>query len=205
MRNRRTIVGCLMALLMSVSMWQLQAQVHVGVKGGLNISTVHFDSDLFKADNLTGFQVGPMIECQIPLVGLGFDAALLYSQKGMEVKTVGDVKKSMKSDYLSVPLNLKWKMGIPLAKLFVAAGPYVDFRIGGDKLWELPGELADQVKTRNFGAGLNFGAGVELISHLQVGFNYALGLTDNYSVETPSLSKSDGKNRGWSVTAAILF
>ena len=83
MRNRRTIVGCLVALLMSVSMWQLQAQVHVGVKGGLNISTVHFDSDLFKADNLTGFQVGPMIECQIPLVGLGFDAALLYSKKGM--------------------------------------------------------------------------------------------------------------------------
>ena len=75
----------------------------------------------------------------------------------------------------------------------------------GTQLWELPGELADQVKTRNFGAGLNFGAGVELISHLQVGFNYALGLTDNYSVETPSLSKSDGKNRGWSVTAAILF
>ncbi|MBS1319920.1 MAG: PorT family protein, partial [Parabacteroides sp.] len=51
-------------------------------------------------------------------------------------------------------------------------------------------------------AGLNFGAGVELISHLQVGINYGLGLTDNYSAEKYDLN---AKNRGWSVTAAILF
>ena len=87
----------------------------------------------------------------------------------------------------------------------MAAGPYVGFRVGGNKIWEIPGSMVDQVKTKNFSAGLNFGAGVELISHLQVGLTYGLGLTDNYSVETPSLTKKDGKNRGWSVTAAILF
>ena len=63
----------------------------------------------------------------------------------------------------------------------------------------------DQVKAKNFSAGLNFGAGVELISHLQVGFNYGLGLTDNYSIEKVNLSDGAGKNRGWSITAAILF
>lgn len=45
-------------------------------------------------------------------------------------------------------------------------------------------------------------ADVELIKHLQVGFNYALGLTDDYSASKLELN---GKNRGWSITAAILF
>ena len=83
--------------------------------------------------------------------------------------------------------------------------PYIGFRVGGDKFWDIPGSVADQVKAKNFSAGLNFGAGVELISHLQVGFNYGLGLTDNYSIEKVNLSDGAGKNRGWSITAAILF
>ena len=45
-------------------------------------------------------------------------------------------------------------------------------------------------------------SGVELIRHLQVGFNYALGLTDDYSASKLDLN---GRNRGWSITAAILF
>ena len=50
----------------------------------------------------------------------------------------------------------------------------ISVSVGGDKFWDIPGSVADQVK-ENFSAGLNFGAGVELISHLQVGFNYGLG------------------------------
>ena len=195
---------------MALTLGQVNAQVRFGVKGGLNISSVHFDSEVFQADNVTGFQVGPMIECQLPLVGFGVDAAILYSQKGMETKSVAGEKTSIKNDYLDVPVNLKWKMGISLAKVYFSAGPYVGFRVGGDKFWKIPSSVADQVRSKSFSAGLNFGAGVELISHLQVGLNYGLGLTDNYSVQKVSvsdafISKSGGKNRGWSVTAAILF
>ena len=171
----------------------------------MNIASVHFSSDVLKSDNVTGFQIGPMIEGSLPLVGVGFDAAILYAQKGLETRTAGGEKTSLKNDYIDVPVNLKWKLGLPVAKLYLTAGPYVGFRVGGNKIWQIPGSMVDQVKTKNFSAGLNFGAGVELISHLQVGLNYGLGLTDNYSVESLSLTKSDGKSRGWSVTAAILF
>lgn len=181
-----------------------KAQIKFGIKGGLNISSVHFNSDILKADNVTGFQVGPMIETTLPLVGVGLDAAILYSQKGLEANT-GLSKTSMKTDYIDVPVNLKWKFGLPIVKAYLAAGPYVGFRVGGDKFWEVPGSVKSQIKTKSFSAGLNFGVGVELIKHLQVGINYGLGLTDNYSLETVDLSKSVGKNRGWSVTAAILF
>ena len=205
MRSKQTVIGLILSALLLLGIGQANAQVRLGVKGGLNIASVHFSSDVLQADNVTGFQVGPMIEGSLPLVDVGFDAAILYAQKGLETKTVGGEKTTLKNDYIDVPVNLKWKLGLPVAKLYLTAGPYVGFRVGGNKIWELSGSMVDQVKTKSFSAGLNFGAGVELISHLQVGLSYGLGLTNNYSMESLSLTKSDGKNRGWSATAAILF
>lgn len=205
-KNMKKKVMTLMLAVLAFVALPVNAQIKFGIKGGLNISSVHFNSDLVKADNVTGFQVGPMIEAALPLLGTGIDAAILYSQKGLETKSPGGIKTSMKTDYIDIPVNLKWKFGLPIVKAYLAAGPYVGFRVGGNKFWEIPGAVADQVKAKNFSMGLNFGAGVELIKHLQVGFNYGLGLTDNFSVGNDNdFSEGAGKNRGWSVTAAILF
>ena len=201
---KKKIIAFLCAMAFLAVAIPAQAQLRFGVKGGLNITSVHFDSvhfdsDLLKSDNVTGFHIGPMIEATMPLLGFGFDAALLYSQKGMESSSSG-VKTTMKTSYIDVPVNLKWKFGLPIVKAYLAAGPYASFRVGGDKIWNV---LSDQLETKSFGAGLNFGAGVEVFNHLQVGFNYELGLTDNFSAE--KLDLSSNKNRGWTISAAILF
>ena len=198
----KKVTGLVLIILMAFIAVPAKSQLKFGVKGGLNISSVHLNSDILKADNVTGFQIGPMIETTIPLIGVGLDAAILYSQKGMDVKSETGTSTNVKTDYIDVPVNLKWKFGLPIIKGYQAAGPYIGFRVGGDKFWEIPGSVVGRVKAKNFSAGLNFGAGVELISHLQVGINYGLGLTDNYSAEKYDLN---AKNRGWSVTAAILF
>ena len=198
----KKVTGLVLIILMAFIAVPAKSQLKFGVKGGLNISSVHLNSDILKADNVTGFQIGPMIETTIPLIGVGLDAAILYSQKGMDVKSETGTSTNVKTDYIDVPVNLKWKFGLPIIKGYLAAGPYIGFRVGGDKFWEIPGSVVGQVKAKNFSAGLNFGAGVKLISHLQVGINYGLGLTDNYSAEKYDLN---AKNRGWSVTAAILF
>lgn len=198
----KKVTGLVLIILMAFIAVPAKSQLKFGVKGGLNISSVHLNSDILKADNVTGFQIGPMLETTIPLIGVGLDAAILYSQKGMDVKSETGTSTNVKTDYIDVPVNLKWKFGLPIIKGYLAAGPYIGFRVGGDKFWEIPGSVVGQVKAKNFSAGLNFGAGVELISHLQVGINYGLGLTDNYSAEKYDLN---AKNRGWSVTAAILF
>lgn len=198
----KKVTSLVLIILMAFIAVPAKSQLKFGVKGGLNISSVHLNSDILKADNVTGFQIGPMIETTIPLIGVGLDAAILYSQKGMDVKSETGTSTNVKTDYIDVPVNLKWKFGLPIIKGYLAAGPYIGFRVGGDKFWEIPGSVVGQVKAKNFSAGLNFGAGVELISHLQVGINYGLGLTDNYSAEKYDLN---AKNRGWSVTAAILF
>ena len=73
-----------------------QAQFKWGIKGGANISSIHFTNlpENFSTENLTGFHIGPTIELMAPLVGLGFDASILYSQTGMEIGT-----QTVKSEY----------------------------------------------------------------------------------------------------------
>ena len=186
----------LMLILFSIVALPAQAQFSWGIKGGANISSLHF-SDLpetFSKSNITGFHIGPTIELIAPVVGLGFDASILYSQTGVEMG-----KQKIKNDYLDIPVNLKWKFGLPSLKVYLAAGPYVGFRLGGAKVWEV---ISDQISSKSFSAGLDFGAGVELFRHLQVGVNYQLGLTENYSMKNLNIG---GKNRGWQLSAAILF
>lgn len=198
----KKIVCIAFVALMAVWAMPAKAQLKFGIKGGVNVSSVHFSnfSKNFGSENVTGFHIGPMLEAVMPVFGVGVDAAILYSQKG-----VGVGSEEIKTDYIDVPVNLKWKFGLPILKGYLSAGPYVGFRVGGDKFWEIPGAIGEQWKTETFSAGLNFGVGIELISHLQVGFNYGLGLTDNYKLETRNDSYKDGKNRGWAITAALLF
>ncbi len=190
----------IVVVLLALCVVPTQAQLRFGVKGGVNISTVSFDKSVVDADNLTGFQIGPMIEATMPLLGVGFDLGVLYSKKGMNMDG-----EDVSSDYIDVPLNLKWKLGIPLVKPYIAAGPYIGFKVGGDDYWTT---VKNQIEAKSFSAGLNFGAGVELLNHLQLGVTYGLGLTDNYSVEpitSSSFTESNGKNRGWAITAVVLF
>lgn len=197
----KKIVGFMLLAVMALVAVPAKSQIKFGVKGGLNISSVHFNKEVIGKDNVTGFNIGPMLEVMAPAMGVGFDAAILYSQKGIGVKSDKD-GKDVKNDYIDVPVNLKWKFGLPVIKGYVAAGPYIGFRVGGEKFWDIPNLVEGQLKAKNFNAGLNLGAGVELVSHLQVGFNYALGLTEDYSASKIDLN---GKNRSWSITAAILF
>lgn len=198
----KKIICLIFVVWMAVWAMPAQAQLKFGIKGGVNVSSVHFSNFTrnFSSENVTGFHIGPMLEATMPVLGVGVDAAILYSQKG-----VGVGSEEIRTDYIDVPVNLKWKFGLPILKGYLSAGPYVGFRVGGDKFWEIPGAIGEQWKTETFSAGLNFGVGVELIRHLQVGFNYGLGLTDNYRMETRNNTFKDGKNRGWSITAAILF
>jgi hypothetical protein len=188
---------CLVVLSMAVT--TARGQIRFGLKGGLNISSVKLSKDILAADNRTGFHIGPMIETMIPYTGLGVDIAFLYSQKGINADW-----ESWNTDYIDVPVNLKWKAGLPGLKGYAAAGPFVSFCVNGDKIWKMPGSVANQIKAKSFGAGINLGAGAELLNFLQIGFNYALGLTDNYNIYKDGNS-SGAKTRTWSISAALLF
>ena len=177
----------------------VDAQVRFGAKAGLNIAKAEFNKDAFKSDNITGFLVGPTVEAMFGKGGLGLDLALLYSQKGFD----SDNEK-VKNSYLEVPVNLKFKLGMPLVNPYFSVGPYVGFRVSGDKRWDVG--IKEDIKAKSFSAGLNFGLGAELFDKLQVGLNYGWGLTDNYgNFDGNDLDSYSGKSHTWSVSAAFFF
>ena len=80
---KRIISVLLVAVCIGMAM-PAQAQLKWGVKGGVNVAKVTFDDKLLKSDNMAGFFIGPMAEFTIPVVGLGIDGSLLFSQKGIK-------------------------------------------------------------------------------------------------------------------------
>ena len=175
------------------------AQLRLGIRGGVNISKVHFNKDVMDNDNITGFHIGPVIDL-MPNLPFGVDAALLFSRKGFSVSEQNG-EQTIKGNYLDVPVNLKYKFALPAIKFYLAAGPYIGFKLSDDNSVKGAYEnVSDQWKAKSFQAGVNMGAGVELIKLVQLGVNYEIGLTDNYQQK-----EFNAKNRTLSLAATVFF
>mgnify|MGYP000264375134 FL=1 len=191
----KKIFGALMIAICIAMAMPAQAQIHFGVKGGLNLSKASFSnvSENFKKDNFTGFFIGPMAEFNIPIVGLGVDASLLFAQRGVKVTPEGADEYTVKQNGLDIPVNLKYNIGLgSLLGLYIAAGPdfYFDF------------EKKSGIDKKKAEVGINVGAGVKLLNHLQVGANYNIPLGDTAKIEG-----TDGsyKTKTWQVSVAYIF
>ncbi len=174
-----------------------QAQLRFGVKGGVNINDVAVKGGDYSSDALTGFQVGATVEW-LMIKNFGFDISALYSQKGIKID---EAKIDKNVGYLEIPVNAKLVLGLTEKfKPFATAGPYVSFNLSDS-------DVGDQWESESFGAGLNFGVGVQLFKYLQIGANYGLSLTDDFkTTSVQDLAKDmTAQSRTWSITAAIYF
>ena len=190
MKNYLSIVVIALTMLLCVPS---QAQVKFGLKAGANVSKLSFSKDVFNVDNRSGFFVGPMVEFTVPLVGLGFDAALLYDQKGAKVQNETET-----FNYVDIPINLKYTIGLgDMVGVFLTTGPQFSFNVGDKDIFKNTFTL----KSSQF--YWNVGAGVKLIKHLQIGYNYniALGKTG----EKPDVKEFNFKNNTHQVSVAYMF
>ena len=176
-----------------------QLPIKFGLKGGLNITKVKFDKDIAKADNRTGFFIGPMAEFTVPIVGIGADIAVLYDQKNIEVDGVKD-----KMQFIDIPINLKYTLGLgDFAGIFFATGPQFSFNVGDKKLFDIENY---KMKSSNF--SWNIGAGVKLINHIQVGYNYNIGIGKTAEVDglwDGAKKASKMKNNSHQISVAYIF
>ena len=162
-----------------------------GVKGGLNLAEL--DIKGLNAEglegNTTSFFIGPMVEATVPLLGLGIDGALLYSQKG---------ENEWKQQGIEVPVNLKYTIGLgSTLGVYLAAGPDFYFNLK-DIDW------AD-VKTTQ--VGINLGAGVKLLRKLQVGITYQIPMGDTFEGMdlVSGVDKAiSAKTKTWQVSLAYI-
>jgi hypothetical protein len=208
MKSKKLWMTGLLAILMMGG--TVSAQVRFGIRGEVGINQPSFTRDLYSVENMNDFKVGPTLEFMLPVVDFGIEGSVLYSNEKMNVKTVSEqgiktIVEDISSHSIDVPVNLKYKIGlISPVKVFLAAGPYANFRLAGDDFeYEA---FMDKVEAKKFQAGINLGAGLELINRVAVGFNYRMKLTDDYAVNEPALEDIFNQKDGiWSVTATLFF
>lgn len=202
-----------MLLVMIVTMTaanNASAQIKFGLKGGVNVTDMSLNSSVFDASNRTGFFVGPTIKVQLPLVGLGIDASALYDQREAKIK-VGNTttKETLRSQAINIPINLRYGWDLSsMANIFLFAGPQFGFNVG-DKDQKITESSTWSVKNSNF--SLNFGAGVTLLSHLQLTANYNVvcGKTSDATITEglEQLTNKEVRSRAnaWQIALAYYF
>ena len=181
--NMKKVFSVLMVAVALMMAAPAQAQlIKFGVKGGLNMTKL--DAEGLKSDNSTGFFIGPMAEFTLPIVGLGIDGAVMFSQRG---------KDEFKQQGLEIPVNLKFSFGLgSMLGAYLAAGPdfFYNFK-------DLKVEGGEAKKAQ---VALNLGAGVKLLRKLQVGLNYQIPMGNSFE-----LGNVDIKNKTWQASLAYMF
>ena len=201
MKKIFTTIVLMAAMLVAIP---AKAGINFGIKGGYNITNFSFSEDVIAKDNQQGFFIGPSLKIGIPVLPIGFEIAALYDQR--DAKLEGE-KISQKS--INIPINVRYELGLgDMAGIYVAAGPQFGFNIG-DKSFNFD-DVADY-KLKDSNLSINLGAGLRLVKHLEIGFNYniALGKTGEFNVingagEALGIN-GNVKANAWQISAAYYF
>ena len=201
---------------------------HFGLKGGVlgNKASVTGLRDNFKCENLTGFQVGPMVEFQTGFHGLVFDGSLLYAQRGAKISNLNNQQETeIRTQSIDIPIEVRWNFGLSSAlDLFLGLGPSFSFLIDRDNWGRELAHIAVDVLDKNLPSmgwrstevGLNLGGGVKLFNHLLVNCYYNIGLTQS-SKHHIGGNKHDviddifdgdffrSRNKYWQLSLAYIF
>lgn len=208
MKNFKRIMIAMLAVLAVA--FSANAQFRFGVKAGVNINSLSVSNlgDNFSSDNRTGFTGGLMTEFTVPIIGIGMDASLMYVHRTDNIEQGTNVAglinlPSTKGDYLEIPINLKYKLGLPVVgKIitpYIYTGPAFAFRCSSKAISEAYEKKAVDV-------AWNVGIGLQLVNHLQIGAGYGFGLNNTLKYIGQGTPGADtGKSNSWTITAAYLF
>ena len=112
---------CWAFVLALMMMLPAAAQFKIGPRIGIDVNSLHFNSDVFQESNRAGFTGGLQAEFMIPGIGLGLDASVMYVRRSSTFRD--QEKTNVNSDYIEIPVNLKYKLGLPIVGSFMKPSP----------------------------------------------------------------------------------
>ena len=194
------------------------AQIKLGVKGGLDITKFSLNKDIFDVNNRTGWFIGPTIKFTLPVVGLSMDISGLYDQRSSNVQMIGGSTEvtTLKNKTIQVPVNLRLGAGIgSTANVFIFAGPQFGFNVGDRDFTYIKDNVANIFQLNKSTLSVNVGAGATLNSHLQVTAEYNISVGDtsdatvinvlNTTVDNKKKKKYNGHANSWQIALAYFF
>lgn len=157
-----------------------EAQVKVGVRAGLNLTSLSimkndgiYADGIYAIDNNTGFFAGPVVQVGLP-VNLSVEGGLLYSRQQAKVEcpylVPGPIFQStLTHQQIAIPISLRYNLPIVKGvKAFAYGGPQLSFHLGSrEKEMDYGDWLAEKTEF-----SMNVGLGVNLFSHFEVAVGY---------------------------------
>ncbi len=215
---KKIFTSAAIALAMLFTANTANAGINFGVKGGLNVTSMSLNSEVFDASNRAGFFFGPTVKFTLPIVGLGIDASALYDQREAELAVDVDenqyvlpTKQTLKTQAINIPINVRYSIGLgSVANVLFFAGPQFGFHVG-NKNKDLGADCEWKLKSSQF--SVNVGAGFTVLKHLQLTANYniACGKTGDVTVSDAAgtalqeMLGNSGKANAWQVGLAYYF
>ena len=176
---------------LAITITDTDAQVKIGVKGGLNISSIAFEGPYeIDVSPLASFHLGGFFNYALS-DNFGLQAELMYSGQGAKYEATYvingvtvDVDAKRKLNYLSLPFLGRYHFSNGIA---LEAGLGLDFLLAAKESYDTSldfqglGFEDQDVKEYHLGADLKFiiGAGYELPSGLSFNVRYNAGLSNN--------------------------
>ena len=196
-------------LLVSIALLA-QAQVKFGVKGGINITNMSLDKDVFLTSNRTGFYIGPTVKLTLPVVGFGVDGSVLYDQRESMVN-YGMNRRALTQKQVAVPLNVNYQLGFgDMCSVMVYAGPQFGFNIAADDTKVIMQDACEwHWKESNL--SLNLGGGLMLLNHFFFSVNYNVASDAAGEFNFPQLHdtmlsiREENKLHSWQIGLTYYF
>lgn len=169
-----------------------QSLLKFGVRGGLDLDKVSFDKSALSDNNRLGFFIGPMVELRVPIVGLNVDGALLYHNSEVKADITDDdddIEAKSTLHALDIPITVKYVFGLgSKLSVFAGTGPQFSFNLGKKKI------LDNNYTLKSSDFSWNVTAGVRLLSHLQVAYNYNIGIGKTADATDDAIKALIGKS-----------
>jgi hypothetical protein len=155
----------ILALCLFVGATQLaDAQIHFGIKGGIN-----YNSDSFKevsddiingnAESRTGYHAGIWLRFKLPMVGWYIRPELVYTSLKSEVDLRTSATTSEVVGYDFQKLDIPVLLGKKFLKIaYVHIGPSFQYILDGD----LNYDAVSNLKADGFTVGMQLGGGIEI-------------------------------------------
>ena len=164
------------------------AQLKLGLKGGVNISNFT-GLDNVEKEPLVGFHAG--LVTRFLLGHLVLQPEVLYSSQGAKI-TENGTETDYKMDYINVPLMLQWAFG---GSFYAEIGPQAGFRVSDN----LPNNFT--AKGTDWAGAIGAGF-LKKEGGIGLGARYVMGFTQVAEVDT---GDDDFKNGVFQVSLFYFF
>ena len=166
------------------------ANAQIGIVAGVTSSTAKIDKENIE-NNMSGidqYHVGVALKLPLPL-GFAIQPELLYQIKGADLKETyyklgegAEIETSSwntKSGFAELGIGIQWGLDLVAFRPFVFAKPFVGYMINGegeyngaaDVLKEGTDKYLEDAKNK-LEYGFSVGAGLELLEHFQLSFEF---------------------------------